>query len=133
MATANVKVSPVEASLVLLSALTLMDLLNNHELLPEDVDQDALQEALFNAPDPYDLHKTEHLDAVCAADLVDEDGRFVLWSSDCWAVSAFVKLDSPALQELIMPLKMSETASEKTVLLSNNIEEEEFDDSDLAL
>ncbi|KIK53104.1 hypothetical protein GYMLUDRAFT_250685 [Collybiopsis luxurians FD-317 M1] len=133
IATANVKVSPVEASLVLLSAPTLMDLLNDHELLPKDVDQDALQEAFFKALDPYDLHKTEHLDAVHAADPIDEDGRFVLQSSDRWAVSAFIKLDSPALQELIMPLRMSETASEKTVLLSNNIEEEEFDDNDLAL
>ena len=59
MATANVKVSEVEySSHTILSAPTLLDLLNDDNVAPTEAERDMLEEALYNSPDPYDLDET---------------------------------------------------------------------------
>ncbi|KAK7057889.1 ribonuclease H-like domain-containing protein [Favolaschia claudopus] len=88
-AAANVKVSDVGSSSTVASTPSLLDLLNDDNVAPQDVDREALEQALFNQPDPYDLAETER----------------VIRSSNRWAVEDFVRLDSESLKKLIAPEK----------------------------
>ncbi|KAJ7744960.1 hypothetical protein DFH07DRAFT_19691 [Mycena maculata] len=103
-ATGNVKVSDVGSSSTVLSAPTLLDLLNDDDVSPEDVNREALEEALFDRPDPYDLDETDRFDATLSAD-TSNSGPRVYRSSVRWAAAEYVKLDSPALKNLISPPK----------------------------
>ncbi|KAJ6576391.1 hypothetical protein B0H10DRAFT_1963463 [Mycena sp. CBHHK59/15] len=68
-ATANVKVSAVGSSSTVLSTPSLLDLLNDNDVAPQDVDREALEQALFNQPDPYDLAETDRVDNTISSSL----------------------------------------------------------------
>ncbi|KAF8814243.1 hypothetical protein BYT27DRAFT_7082634, partial [Phlegmacium glaucopus] len=57
--TAQKSSSGTTATPAVLSAPTILDLLNTENVNPKDVDTAALEEHLFNHPDPYDLEETE--------------------------------------------------------------------------
>ncbi|KAJ7182160.1 ribonuclease H-like domain-containing protein [Mycena filopes] len=76
------------------SAPSLMDLINEENISPATVDQAALEELLFNHPDPYDLAETERLAFGSPA---------VVRTHTVFAISEYVKLESPVLAELIQP------------------------------
>ncbi|KAJ7062715.1 ribonuclease H-like domain-containing protein [Mycena amicta] len=111
--TANVKVSDLGgAPVAVLSAPTLMDLLNEENVAPNAADREALEKALLEQQDPFDLEETERFDATIDAD------TFVTRSSSRWGVAEFVKLDSPALKQLISPGghgRLGEKAGQKAV------------------
>jgi hypothetical protein len=44
------------------SAPSILDLLNSNHVDPKDVDIAAVEDQLFNHPDPYDLEETERVD-----------------------------------------------------------------------
>lgn len=98
-ATANVKVSQVGSSSTVLSTPSLLDLLNDDDVAPQDVDQEALEKALFDQPDPYDLDETDRVDTTISSDanVVPRVQR----SATHWAVADFVRLDSVPLAKLI--------------------------------
>ncbi|KAJ6610304.1 hypothetical protein B0H10DRAFT_2438074 [Mycena sp. CBHHK59/15] len=62
-ATANVKVSNVGSSSTVLLTPSLLDLLNDNNIAPQDVDREALEKAIFDRHDPYDLDETDRVDA----------------------------------------------------------------------
>ncbi|KAJ7104878.1 hypothetical protein C8R44DRAFT_746139 [Mycena epipterygia] len=74
------------------SAPSLMDLLHNENISPSEVDRDALEDLLFNHPDPYDLAETDRYDL-----------PQVTRSRSVFAIAEYIKLDSPALAELLKP------------------------------
>ncbi|KAF8899584.1 hypothetical protein CPB84DRAFT_1747771 [Gymnopilus junonius] len=78
------------------SAPTLFDLLNTENIEPSSVDIEAVEEQLFNHPDPYDLDETERVDDALRRD------HTVVRSSDTFAITEFIKLEEPALKELIL-------------------------------
>lgn len=99
-ATANVKVSEVGSTSTILSAPTLLDLLNDDDVAPQDVDREALEKALFDVADPYDLDETARIDAAISA-----SAPVVLRSTTHWAVAEYIRLDSAVLAKLIIPEK----------------------------
>ncbi|KAJ7889341.1 hypothetical protein B0H14DRAFT_2561840 [Mycena olivaceomarginata] len=103
-ATANVKVSQVGSSTTILSTPSLLDLLNNDNIAPQDGNREALEKALFDQPDPYDLMETARVDGAISADTATTELR-VERSSTHWAVADYVRLDSSALAKLIYPEK----------------------------
>ncbi|KAF8874806.1 hypothetical protein CPB84DRAFT_1752863 [Gymnopilus junonius] len=60
------------------------------------VDIEAIEEQLFNHPDPYDLNETEHVDDALRRD------HTVIQSLDTFDIMEFIKLEEPALKELIL-------------------------------
>ena len=99
-ATANVKVSAVGSSSTILSTPSLMDLLNDEDVSPQDVNREALEQALFNQPDLYDLSETDRVDNAISA----EPGPvpMVVRSATHWAVEEFIRLDSLSLAGIIL-------------------------------
>ncbi|KAJ7211949.1 hypothetical protein C8J57DRAFT_1539238 [Mycena rebaudengoi] len=83
------------------SAPSLIDLIHKENISPPMVDEEALEELLFNYPDPFDLAETEHVN------FNDPDVPAVARSRDVFAIAEYIKLDSPALEELIHPSKQS--------------------------
>jgi len=77
------------------SAPTILDLLNAENIDPKDTDVAALEEHLFNNPDPYDLDETERVDEAL------QSLPFVTRSSIRFDVADFVKLHDPDLKALI--------------------------------
>lgn len=75
------------------SAPTLLDLLNTGNVEPRDVDIAALEEQLFNHPDPYDLEETDRVDPALQVQVVRSSFRF--------DVAEFVRLEDPKLEALI--------------------------------
>jgi hypothetical protein len=112
-ATGNVRVSDVGSSSTVLSTPSLLDLLNDENIGPETVDQNALEKALFDQPDPYDLAETDRVDTTISAETTSEPR--VHRSSTLWAVAEYVRLDSPALAKLISPPKEDVAAPSRTV------------------
>ncbi|KAJ6542136.1 hypothetical protein B0H10DRAFT_1970690 [Mycena sp. CBHHK59/15] len=98
-ATANVKVSAVGSSSTVLSTPSLLDLLNDNDVAPQDVDREALEQALFNQPDPYDLAETDRVDNTISSSL--ETVPRVIRSSTHWAVEDYIRLDSVPLARVI--------------------------------
>ncbi|KAJ3743634.1 hypothetical protein DFH05DRAFT_1525933 [Lentinula detonsa] len=109
--TANVKVSDVGSNSMVLSAPSLLDLLTDDNEAPAD--REVLEQAFLDQPDPYDLAETDRVDAAIHADPADE--LMVFCSTACWAVADYVKLDSPALAELILPRKTDLVAQKQSV------------------
>ncbi|KAJ7887647.1 hypothetical protein B0H14DRAFT_3721439 [Mycena olivaceomarginata] len=99
-ATGNVRVLDVGSSLTVLSTPSLLDLPNDNNIGPETVDQDALEKALFDQPNPYNLTQTDCVDTTIST---SEPG--VHHSLTLWAVAEYVRLDSPALEKLLSPPK----------------------------
>ncbi|KAJ7106767.1 hypothetical protein C8R44DRAFT_745221 [Mycena epipterygia] len=73
-------------------APSLMDLLHNENISPSEFDRDALEDLLFNHPDPYDLAETDRYDL-----------PQVTRSQPVFAIAEYIKLDSSALAELLKP------------------------------
>ncbi|KAJ6489144.1 hypothetical protein DFH09DRAFT_1105493 [Mycena vulgaris] len=53
------------SSSTVLSAPSLLDLLNDDNIAPQDVDRKALEKALFEQPDPHDLDETDRVEQGC--------------------------------------------------------------------
>ncbi|KAK7029203.1 hypothetical protein R3P38DRAFT_3516264 [Favolaschia claudopus] len=102
-AAANVKVSDVGSSSTVASTPSLLDLLNDDDVAPQDVDREALEQALFNQPDPYDLAETDRVDSSINSNTLPV--ATVIRSSTHWAVEDFIRLDSEPLKKLIAPGK----------------------------
>ncbi|KAG6886812.1 hypothetical protein C0992_002192 [Termitomyces sp. T32_za158] len=81
------------------STPSLMDLLNEDNILPADIDIDRLETEWFEAPDPFDLAKTDH------ANLANLDGNHIVRCNDRWRIAELVRLDSPTLAALIAHLR----------------------------
>ncbi|KAF7344297.1 Zinc finger bed domain-containing protein 1-like [Mycena venus] len=65
------------------SAPSLMDLINEENISPSTVDKDALEELLFNHPDPYDLAESDRLDFGPAVPVLPaKDSRVTKVSAD---------------------------------------------------
>lgn len=109
-ATANVKVSQVGGSTTVLSTPSLLDLLNDDNIAPGEVDREALEKALFDAPDPYDLDETDRFDTAISTS--EAPLTRVYRSSTLWAIADYVRLDSLALAKLIIPPKDDETSTQ---------------------
>jgi hypothetical protein len=90
-----------------------LDLLNDNDISPQDVDREALEKALFDRPDPYDLDETTRVDETISAEPASNEPR-VHRSSTLWAVADYVRLDSLALAKLISPPKTDATSSQET-------------------
>jgi hypothetical protein len=71
-----------------------MDLLHEENISPSEFDRDALEDHLFNHPDPYDLAETDRYDFPT-----------VTRSSSVFAIVEYIKLDSGMLAELLKPSK----------------------------
>src|ERR1700761_7668964 len=70
-----------------------------HFLRSPRAHKEALEELLFNHPDPYDLAEVERLR------FGDPDAPAVTRSATVFAIAEYIKLDSPALAELMQPSK----------------------------
>ena len=79
---------------IVYSAPTILDLLNTENVEPSDVDIAAIEDRLFNHPDPYDLDETERVDEALQV-------QTVVRSSTRLDISDYVKLDDPKLKALI--------------------------------
>ncbi|KAJ7342943.1 hypothetical protein DFH08DRAFT_1011486 [Mycena albidolilacea] len=110
-ATANVKVSAVGSSSTILSP-SLLDLLNDDDVAPQDIDRETVEQALFNQPDPQtDCSFEDRLDS--SLDLADTDRvdnaisssadtiPSVIGSFTHWAVEDHIRLDSISLEKVI--------------------------------
>ncbi|KAJ6613402.1 hypothetical protein B0H10DRAFT_2436507 [Mycena sp. CBHHK59/15] len=115
-ATGNVKVSDVGSSYTVLSAPSLLDLLNDDDVSPQDVDREVLEQALFNQPDPYDLNETDRVDSTISADPIQE----------------YVRLDSISLAKLISPEKKDAVPQEgaATSQAATAVENQDWDVED---
>jgi hypothetical protein len=98
-ATANVKVSAVGSPSTILSTPSLLDLLNDDDVTPQDSDREALEQALFNQPDPYDLGETDRVDKAISSG--SDTLPRVIRSATHWAVEEYVRLDSVSLTKII--------------------------------
>ncbi|KAJ6558950.1 hypothetical protein B0H10DRAFT_2120267, partial [Mycena sp. CBHHK59/15] len=129
-ATGNVKVSDVGLSYTVLSAPSLLDLLNDDDVSPQDVDREVLEQALFNQPDPYDLNETDRVDSTISAD--PSTAPRVIRSSTHWAVQEYVRLDSISLAKLISPEKKDAVPQEgaATSQAATAVENQDWDVED---
>ena len=91
------------------SAQSLMDLIHEENISPSTVDQEAIDELLFNHPDPYDIAETERLNF----------GPAVVRSQTVFAITQYIKLESPALAELMEPSKTAASTVGSTAAPSN--------------
>lgn len=97
--TARVHLTPViqpdkiSATPTVLSAPSLMDLLNADNIEPTDVDIAGREQQLFNNPDPYDLEETERVDEALRPT--------VIRSSFSFDIAQYIKFDDPKLAALI--------------------------------
>jgi hypothetical protein len=107
------------------SAPSLMDLLNEENISPSTVDKEALEELLFNHPDPYDLAETDRLNL---NDPLEATGPAVTRTQTVFAISEYIKLDSPALGELLQPSKESRTDAQMPHALSDSVQAGRPDD-----
>ena len=82
----------------LFSAPSLMDLLNDDNILPSEIDTRRLEEEWFNKEDPYDLAESDRADASKGIDIN------IVRCNTRWNVADYIKLDSPALAALIKHL-----------------------------
>ncbi|KAF8882605.1 hypothetical protein CPB84DRAFT_1851161 [Gymnopilus junonius] len=78
------------------SAPTILDLLNTENIAPNEADIEALEEELFNQPDPYDLAKTDQADAALDDDIP------ITRSSTRFDIAEFIKLDDAKLKALLL-------------------------------
>ncbi|KAJ6459105.1 hypothetical protein C8R45DRAFT_1109805 [Mycena sanguinolenta] len=88
------------------STLLLMDLIHEENVSPSDVDKEALEELLFNHPDPFHLAKAERINFTGS----ESDKPTVTRSQTTFAITEYIKLDSKTLAELIHPSKQSGSA-----------------------
>ncbi|KAF8963773.1 hypothetical protein BDZ97DRAFT_1819116 [Flammula alnicola] len=86
--------SSSESAPSILSAPSLMDLLNADNIEPADADIAVMEELWFNNPDPYDLDETERTD-------IELRSPPVIRSSTRFEISTYVKLDDSKLTALI--------------------------------
>ena len=75
------------------SAPSILDLLNSDHVDPKDVDIAAVEDQLFNHPDPYDLEETECIDPALQERVFRSTTRF--------DIADYIKLDDPELKVLI--------------------------------
>ncbi|KAJ7874180.1 hypothetical protein B0H14DRAFT_2569361 [Mycena olivaceomarginata] len=106
--TANVKVSAVGSSSTILSTPSLLDLLNDDNVAPQDVDREALEQALFNQPDPYDLAETDRMDNTISHKCRRCTQCYPLFHA--WAVEDYIRLDSVSLEKIISAGKKKDAA-----------------------
>ena len=74
-------------------APSILNLLNSNHIDPKDVDIAAVEDQLFNHPDPYDLEETERVDLALQ--------ERVVCSTTHFDISNYIKLDDPELKALI--------------------------------
>ncbi|KAJ6579336.1 hypothetical protein B0H10DRAFT_1962959 [Mycena sp. CBHHK59/15] len=74
------------------SVPSLMDLLHEENISPSEFNRDALEDLLFNHPDPYDLAEADRYDF-----------PKVTRSGSVFAIAEYIKLDSEILAELLRP------------------------------
>ncbi|KAJ6557422.1 hypothetical protein B0H10DRAFT_1967323 [Mycena sp. CBHHK59/15] len=94
--------APTAGTTLTKSAPSLMDLIHEVNVSPSEIDKDALEELLFQHPDPYDLAETERVD-------LSDPRPAMARSSTVFAVADYVKLDSPEVAELLQPSKLPES------------------------
>jgi hypothetical protein len=82
------KVSVVGSSSTILSTPSLLDLLNNNNVAPQDVNHKALDQALFNQPDLYDLAETDCMNNIISSSV--DTIPSVIRSSMHWAVKDYI-------------------------------------------
>jgi hypothetical protein len=70
-----------------------MDLLNAENVDPTDVDTAAIEDRLFNHPDPYDLDETDRVDEALQANVTRSSTRL--------DIADYVKFEDPKLKALI--------------------------------
>ncbi|KAF8239534.1 hypothetical protein L208DRAFT_1420684 [Tricholoma matsutake] len=75
------------------SAPSILGLLNSDNVDPKDVNIAAVEDQLFNHPDPYDLEETKRIDLALQEMVVCSTTRF--------DVANYIKLDDPELKALI--------------------------------
>ena len=75
------------------SSPSILDLLNTNHVNPKDVNIAAVEDQLFNHPDPYDLEETEHIDLALQERVVRSTTHF--------DVANYIKLYDPELKALI--------------------------------
>ncbi|KAF8146575.1 hypothetical protein K438DRAFT_1990481 [Mycena galopus ATCC 62051] len=108
--------SPAPGTTLNRSAPTLMDLIHEENVCPSAVDKDALEELLFNHPDPYDLAETDRINFSDPSTLINPA---VTRSTTTFAISEYVKLESTALAELLNPSQQLTTATATAAGVSN--------------
>ncbi|KAJ7848134.1 hypothetical protein B0H14DRAFT_2583155 [Mycena olivaceomarginata] len=96
----SLKPSMVGSSSTILSTPSLLDLLNDDDVAPQDFDREALEQALFNQPDPYDLAET------------DPRGQF----------EDYIRLDSVLLEKIISAGKKKDMVAPEGVVPSQMAE-----------
>ncbi|KAJ6526862.1 hypothetical protein DFH09DRAFT_1095058 [Mycena vulgaris] len=94
--------APTAGTTLTKSAPSLMDLIHEVNVSPSEIDKEALEELLFQNPDPYDLVEAERVD-------LSDPRPAMARSSTVFAVADYVKLDSPELAELLQPSKLPES------------------------
>ncbi|KAJ6568148.1 hypothetical protein B0H10DRAFT_2238285 [Mycena sp. CBHHK59/15] len=94
--------APTAGTTLTKSAPSLMDLIHEVNVSPSEIDKEALEELLFQHPDPYDLAETERVD-------LSDPRPAMARSSTVFAVADYVKLDSPEVAELLQPSKLPES------------------------
>ena len=72
-----------------------MDLLNEDNVSPADVDTTRLEDEWFNHSDPYDLAESDRVDAT------NPDDLNIVRCSTKWKAADFVKLISASLTSLM--------------------------------
>jgi hypothetical protein len=112
----NVKVSAVGSPSTILSIPSLLDFLNDDNVVPQEGDREALEQALFNQPDPYDLGETDRVEKAISSGL--DAIPQVIRSATYWAVEEYVRLDSASLTKIISAGKTKETVPVAAVVAS---------------
>lgn len=94
-----------------LSAPSLMDLVHSENISPSEADRDALEQQLFDHPDPYDLAESDRNDQAL-------NEPKVVRSQERFDIADYIKLDSSSLAALLMPPEAGTTSSGPVVPLA---------------
>ena len=75
-----------------------MDLLNSNNIEPNEINTTAMEEQLFNNPDPYNLNETDstHIDVA-----LQPSSQTIIRSRVRFDIANYIKLDDPILKNLI--------------------------------
>ncbi|KAJ7474634.1 hypothetical protein B0H11DRAFT_1918340 [Mycena galericulata] len=103
-------------------APTLIDLINEENISPSMADKEAYDELLFNYPDPYDLAETERVKSS------NSQPPAVSRSQTRFAITEYIKLESPALAELLQPTKQSAPGTASPMDTSDGVQAGRPDD-----
>lgn len=106
------------------SAPSLMDLVHEENISPSAADQDALEDLLFNHPDPFDLAETERVDFSDPP----AGATVVTRSQTVFAIGEYIKLDSAALAQLLQPSDEPHPTARGSAAVPDTIQAGKHDD-----